>query len=85
MWRLWFIHLGKKRHMPEMHDLWRYEWMFLKLLPVVGKTGGTLRRDESRGRILGGLSPDSHQNRVLENFLAAGETGGLCSRTGGRG
>ena len=26
--------------MPEMHDLWRYEWMFLKLLPVVGKTGG---------------------------------------------
>ena len=30
MQRLWFVHFSAKRHVPEMYDLWRDEWMFLK-------------------------------------------------------
>ena len=66
MWRLWFIHLGAKRHVSEVYDLWRNEWVFLKLFTRRGGNGRTLRRDESRGRILGGLSPGSHQNQDRE-------------------
>lgn len=66
-----------------MHDLRCDEWMFLKnqLLPVGGATGGLCDGTRVGGESSEGFSP----TLTKVNSLAAGETGGLCSRIGSRG
>ena len=64
MRRLWFIHPGKKRYLPEMYDLRCDEWVFLKnqLLPVGGATGGLCDGTRVGGESSEGSSPGSHQS-----------------------